>query len=339
MKTIIPHGIVKRTALLPLISSEYDVTHRADVAIVSKEIEVPDDISRESVDAITADLRKVFARLEGINFVENPHILVRESARARINGNGKPSGYVVEMSVQGPTVYAIEHMDKLPMLAGYGSLMDPLQLATNTVGGDLRNTLDNDVRRKIVEDKDIMNKLEYVKVDDLFLVFNRAPTAIRHGATQAERNKWVVLNVGHGRNEQAYIILFDPEQLTDDPLAYFAGENSYEVEYARRKIDPKQVTHYGGAHIDVDRGIWVLDSPLITDVVEGDDAKLKFIAAIADSDIKDSYIEMVTNGLAGAEKVAPGFAECYVNSTFMPDGRNFINNHQRFMNTLERKLE
>ena len=152
MKTIIPHGIVKRTALLPLISSEYDVTHRADVAIVSKEIEVPDDISRESVDAITADLRKVFARLEGINFVENPHILVRESARARINGNGKPSGYVVEMSVQGPTVYAIEHMDKLPMLAGYGSLMDPLQLATNTVGGDLRNTLDNDVRRKIVED-------------------------------------------------------------------------------------------------------------------------------------------------------------------------------------------
>jgi len=340
MQTIIPHGIVKDMDILPLLMREgYDITHRGDAAIVSKEIEAPEGISRESVDDITDRVSGIYHRMgtffEGI---ENIHVLVREDARGRMSGE-RPAGYVVEMSAEGPRVYALAHMDRLPMLAGYGSLMDPLQLAANTADGDLRNASDDDVRKQLAEEKDVLNKLAYVEVDGMYLAFNRAPTAKRHGATQAERNQWAVLNVVPEENERAYMVLFDPEQLTDDPLSYFARENFDEIEYARRRIDPKQVTHYGGAHIDADRGIWVLDSPLITDVVDGDDERLKLIETSEDSDIKDNYIEMVTNGLAGAEKVAPGFADRYIDSTVMPDGRNFINNHERFMETLERKLE
>ncbi len=361
MTTIIPHAIIPiesdtgKKCLPKFLENNYNITFDGREAIVSKEIEAPEGVSKESVDAITAEVRGTYDHIEELSpYVNisgfNPHVLVRTNARARLEGKieflgakedgckiahdfREHKGYVVEMTNDGPIVHYMEHIERIPILGGYGSLMDPEQLAANTAPGDLRNVKDPEQRKRLAEESGIAEKMAFVSIDDLCLTFSRAPTAKRHGNTQTERNKWSVLNVDVEETKKSYMILFDPEQLTKDPKTYFAIENSDEMEYGRRLIKPEQVTHYGGAKMNLDRGIWVLDAPLVTDV----DGRLQVMATTKASDVKGNYIDMITNGLAGAEKAAHGFSDNYVDNTVLPN-KNPLSSHKEFMRVLAQKL-
>ncbi|MFT4343645.1 MAG: hypothetical protein ACMXYE_02750 [Candidatus Woesearchaeota archaeon] len=335
--TIIPHAIVPLSQGRDIPSLQKDgfiITKIKAGYIAGKEIQAPYEISSEGVDALSEEVNEVYDELVEKGF--DPHVLVRESARARLE-NENPAGYIAEISNQGIRMYAVQHMSHIPILAGYGSLMDPAQLAANTASGDLRNSASPEELKQLAEERNITEKLSYAAIADLELRFNRTATARRHGATQEERNNWTVLNVYPKQGTHAYVVLFDPEQVTDNPLSYFARENFDEIEYARRSIDPRMVSHIGGAPLPLHKKIWVLDSPLITDVVDGNDDSLKPIMPHEKSEIKDSYMEMVTNGLAGAYRISSEFPHLYTAHAKRANGKS-LHTHERFMECLEEKL-
>ena len=307
--------------------------------LIFKDIILPDKIGKEGLDSLTENLRNSFDYLNNLEIEGRPaHGLVRENSRGRLE-NENPVGYVLELTEEGPILYNLGLMENVPILAGYGSLLDPVQLAANTESGDLRNVKDDEIRKRLAEEKDVLNKMSYGVANNHELVFNRAPTAKRHGDTQEERNNWAVLNLQRIDGKKAYIMLFDPSKLNENPLHYFARENFDEIGYGRRRINKSDISVLSGDEI---KGgyVWALDSPLITDTID-DHQKPGTINSIIinpSTQIKDNYINMITNGLAGAYKVSPEFVNQYVANTIQPNGKPLIEN-ERFMETLEKKLQ
>lgn len=366
MKSVISHRIIKND-LSPIdkfaLQEDGYIVQRINDAwdlLVFKEVGLPDRIGQEGLDSLTEVIRKSFDYLNEIQIEgDSAHGLIRKSSRGRFEKkyNGFASGilsilglnkeiekgYVLELTDEGPILYNLGLMDKVPILAGYGSLLDPEQLAANTELGDLRNSKDSDVRRRLSEEKDVLNKVQYGEVQGYNLRFNRAPTAKRHGLTQQERNKWSVLNLEKNENGKAYMMFFDPVDFTDNPLMYFAIENFDEIEYARRKINFNDINLLGDKKLKADY-VWVLDSPLITDVIDNGQKKgtINSISGprsidYSNAEIKDNYIGMVTNGLAGAHKVSPDFVNSYIENTLQSNGKP-LKDHQRFIGTLNSKI-
>jgi hypothetical protein len=324
MNAITPHIIIEDQRIASLISKDYEITNSNGLYIVHKNIEVPDEnISQESTDALTEKVREAFKDLNNIEEAITPaHALVRKNIRGRLK-NQKPTGYIVELSDKGPVVYSLENLDSLPLLGGYGSLLDPNELALNTEEGDLRNqNLSQEQKEKLAEKRNIPNKLSYAQISDLELTFNRAPTASRYGSSQQERNNWSVLNSRSKQGAKAYIVIFDPETLTEDAKSYFARENFDEMEYARRKINPKDITLLTDSNLDLERGLWVLDSPLITDV----EGQLQTMIPIKGANVSDKYASMINRGLVQAEKISPGFKDNYLENTIQSNGKPLSEN-------------
>jgi hypothetical protein len=306
--------------------------------LIFREIKLPCEIKDEGLDSLTNEVRKSFNYLNELEIEGmSAHGLIRIGARGRLEDE-KPKGYILEMTDEGPILYNLALLNEIPILAGYGSLLDPEQLAANTASGDLRNIKDDEIRKQLAEEKDVLNKMSYGVAKNHELIFNRAPTAKRHGNTQEERNNWAVLNLQKKEGKKAYIMLFDPGELTKDPLHYLARENFDELGYGRRRINKSDINILYGKKIKSDY-VWILDSPLITDTID-EHQKLGTINSIIinpRTQIKENYINMITNGLVGANKISQDFVNQYIANTIQPDGKSLIEN-QRFMKTLERKL-
>jgi hypothetical protein len=340
MSSVIPHTMLPSNSddLSRLVKDGYNITHDSGLAIIHKEIGLPGNLGSEGLDAKIDELRKEFEFLNGIGSDFGPSGLVRTGARGRYTTEGddkepKARGYILEIREDGPRLYNLEHNPEIPILGGFGSLMDPIQLALNTESGDLRNTADPELREKIAEEKNVSEKMGYFSIEGMGLSFNRGPTASRYGNTQKERNQYAVLNSILDRNKTSYVVLFDPAKLTEDPLKYLAIENFDEMEYARLFVDGSKSNHIGGAKLDVSKGIWFLHSPRITDV----DGRLQFMGSRNNSQINERYIGMLTNGLSGAGKVSPSFSTLYMTNTLLPNGQP-LSTHDRFVNTLNSKM-
>ncbi len=335
MGRITPYILTKSNGINPLArelaSMGCKSQQSGDFNIVYKDIRTDPSID---VSELTNELRESFELLETVDEkIYEPHVLVRESARGNYVDE-EPCKYIVELTEKGPTVHDLSKMKSVPPLIGYGSLLDPYELACNTEDGDLRNLLGLEDKRKLAEEKHITEKISYAKISGLELGFNRAPTAKRHGPTQEIRNYLAVLNSGPKEGASAYAVIFDPADLTKNPIKYLAIENYGEIEYVRRLIKPDQIKVIGGnPKLSLDEGAWILESPLITDV----DGKLEVIASNPYSEIPAGYIDMLTNGLTGAEQEVPGFAKLYVDSVIQPNGRPLSENGN-FMGVLEQKL-
>ena len=344
MKSIIVHRIVNPNTLNryknAIHNDGYSLQNLNESNIlIFKEIGLDENIGQESVDNLTEIVRNSFNYLNGIEIESmNAHGLIRESVRGRLEGEN-PKGYILEMTDDGPILYNLALMDKVPTLAGYGSLLDPEQLTANTASGDLRNIKDSEIRKKLAKEKDVLNKMSYGVANNHELTFNRAPTAKRHGNTQEERNNWAVLNLQKNDGRKAYIMFFEPGELTENPFHYFARENFDEIGYARRRINKSDINLLSGKEIQGDY-VWVLDSPLISDTIDEHQkpGTINSIIITPNTQIKDNYIDMITNGLAGAYNVSPEFVKNYVANTIQPNGKT-LNENQRFMETLERKLK
>lgn len=331
MEGIFTHALVRDQDLAERLHRDggFEVTESNGLYVVSRQIALPRDASKESIDDVTNRVRAdthylTLARMDAEDgFLDIPGVLVGSQTRGRLSENGEPTGYIAEITQDGPIIHSLADADfSVPVLAGYGSLLDPYQLAANTAPGDLRNTKDSALRERLAKEKDVLNKMAYVQMDGLTLVFNRAPTAGRYGDTQQERNQNTVLNLREDSRAKAYMMLFDPATLTDDPRVYFVIENADEAEYNRLRIDAGKIHRIAGAETDVGSHVWALYSPLITDV----DGKLGTITVTPESRIHERYVDMITNGLAGAEKTAPGFALNYLQNTLQADGTPLLEN-------------
>lgn len=334
-----------------LEESGYAVTPTADINgpyIVSKNIHAAPDM-QEEYDSITSELQKSVTEFNEIlakhkkpyggigpasNAYPGPGVLVGKEVRGRLVSD-EPTGYIVELIDDVPQVLSLECMNSedIPTLTGYGSLLYGVEIYCNTKGdGSLRNTLSNEEKRKLAEKIDITNLIGYFRIRGIELIFNRAPTAKRYGATQEQRNEWAVLNSALKENANAHAVLFDPGELAEDPLKYLGRENFDEMEYIRRRIKRSDCEHLGGAEL-ADKDVWILESPLITDV----DGKLEYIGTSPSSKISDRYMNMLINGLAGAESVVPGFAEKYVTNVVQADG-TLLSTNERFMCELQKMM-
>ncbi len=335
MGSIIPHIIIKHEeSAIDSLKNDFSLNVKKDYVIVSNPIHAPSNSSQESVDDITDKTIRAFEKLNSIDEAIAPaHVLVKNNIRGRLE-HGKPTGYIVELTDNGPVVHSLDHMIDLPLLGGYGSLLDPVMLASNTEDGDLRNSTDEVLKEKIAKDKDIKNKIEYAEVKGIQLNFNRAGTSPRYLRIQTEKNQWACLNIEQNPDAKAYIVLFDAKSLTKNPFEYFARENIDELEYARRRISPKAISHIAGINFNKENGVWILDSPIISDVY-GD---LEMINTNPDTQISDSYINRITNGLIGAEQMAAGFAECYMKNTIQANGQS-LHKHEKFKSVLEEKAK
>ena len=330
MNSITPYILTKGDEANLLASDGYKVEQSGGFNIVYKDI-----LADTSIDAdeLTNELRCSFETLGNVDGkIYEPHVLVREAVRGNLV-DGTPCGYVVELTQDGPIVHALDQMDSVPLLVGYGSLLDPAELACNTEEGDLRNLLDFEAKSALAEEKGIIEKISYAEISGLELRFDRVPTLERYGHTQEERNFFTVLNSEPKKGANAPVVIFDPADLTENPLDYFAHENYDETEYARRRIEPEQIKIFGDSKLSLDKGVWVLDSPLITDV-EGD---LEVIIPNPSAKISERYMHMITNGLAGAEQAVPGFAKKYVESVIQANGQPLSENDE-FIEVLEQKL-
>ncbi len=334
MHGILPHIVTTDEKLVKQLTSEgYSIGANAGYFIVSKEIEIPHHLSRESVDALTEELRKEYMHLSQLEEgTHTAHVLVRKDARARLL-DSHPTGYLVEMTDEGPIVHFIEHMTTFPALAGYGSLLDPAEMATIGEPGDIRRKLKYPEKLAIAEKKQIRDKVGYGMILDTQLLFNRGPSIKRYGSSQEQRNMSATLNSRPCKGSAAHVVIFNPADIADDPLEYLANETYGEYEYNRRRISNEDITSMGGKDQTGGNDIWILESPLITD----EDVQLKVLTIPTYAQISPTYIDKITRGLVQAEKIAPGIALGYAGSTIQPNKKPLIE-HQEFMQTLKQRL-
>ncbi|MCK5233865.1 MAG: hypothetical protein KAJ91_03535 [Candidatus Aenigmarchaeota archaeon] len=333
MNSITPYILTKGTEANPLASEGYKVKQSGGFNIVYKDILA--DPSLIDADGLTKELRASFETLQNVGEkIYDPGALVRNPIRGRLVG-GKPSGYIVELSEKGPTVYAAAEMETVPSLIAIGSLLSPGEIAGNTEEGNLRNELDSQAKHALAEKKGITKNISYVEISGLELIFDRTPTVKRYGTTQDEWDQWAVLNSRSKKDAKAYGVLFDPATLTKDPRNYLLEENYDEGEYLRWKVPSDQITLLGGSKqsLGKDEYAWVLRSSLISDA----GGSIHVIASKPNSKIHKRYREMLTTGLAGAEQVVPEFANMYVESVIQANGRPLSENVE-FMGALEEKL-
>jgi len=305
MRSIVPHILVRDDHVASTLAKDgYKVISSNDLNIIYSDIKIPENPTRDSLDSLTAEVRQSFDKLFRIEEKESdPHVLIRKAIRGNLV-DGKPSGYIVELTENGPNVCALNQMSSIPLLAGYGSLLDPNELACNAKDGDLRNSLTNEKKKYLAGKNGIAEKINYAKIKGTQLIFNRAATAKRYGETQNERNGWAVLNTKQVDDAYAHVSIFNPKDLTDDPVSYFARENFDEIEYARRRIMPEQIELLNNSKLSLENGIWILDSPQISDV----EGELSTIIPNANAKISERYMNMIANGLAGADQVVSGFS-------------------------------
>jgi hypothetical protein len=237
------------------------------------------------------------------------------------------------MTDEGPIVHFIEHMTSVPALAGYGSLLDPAEMATIGEPGDIRRKLKYPEKLAIAEKKDIRDKVGYARILGTQLLFNRGPSIKRYGSSQEQRNMSATLNSRPCDDSSAHVVVFNPADMTKDPLEYLANETFGEYEYGRRRITNEAITVMGGKDPTDGKDIWILESPLITD----EDVQLKVLTIPTDAQISQTYIDKITRGLVQAEAVAPGMAYGYARSTIQPNGKPLAL-HKEFMDTLEQRL-
>lgn len=328
--TVVPHTIVSHSRDLESVLRKdgWDISepNEAELSVVSMELMVPEyngeRLMPETMDTITGSLQDIISYLGTLEEQVAPaNVLVRAAARGRME-ESKPRGYIVESRDGEFRLYPIAHLENLPLLAGYGSLMDPAELAADTQSAESRNLMDREAMETLADHLGLEGKMAYASVRDAQLTFNRAPTAARYGETQEERNAFAVLNAVPADGSRAYVMLFDADAVAEaagsDGVTFFANQNAGEMEYNRLWVPDSAIEMLGGnTGLDAQDGAWLLYSPQVTDV----GGKLEIMMPRPGARLHERYVGNLQKGLDGAESLARGFSRNYVTSALQPDGK------------------